>query len=82
MGKFGHVHSPRPFGAAKLCRLAFIATELVFIAITLAALSDLLFDTRFGFGWRAFFVGFIVSAWGAVAIPLCGQCCGWEKEQP
>jgi len=68
------VRTVRPF------KLAFIGAELFFILITLAALADILLDENWGLGWTVFFVGFIASAWGAVAYPVCGGCCGWDRD--
>ncbi|WP_404480790.1 hypothetical protein [Novosphingobium sp. BL-52-GroH] len=74
MGKGHPVHAVKPF------KFAFIGVELLFILVTLAALADVLLAENWGLGWTTFFVGFIASAWGAAAYPVCGGCCGWDRE--
>lgn len=69
------VHAVRPF------KIAYIGVEALFILITLAALADAALGRNWGLGWTVFFVGFIASAWGAVAYPVCGGCCGWDRER-
>ncbi|MEE4450067.1 hypothetical protein [Novosphingobium resinovorum] len=70
-----------PFRPLKPFKLVFIAVELFFIGITLAALADALSSRNWGLGWSVFFIGFIASAWGAMAYPVCGGCCGWDRER-
>lgn len=70
-----------PVHAVKAFRFAFIGMELVFILITLAALADAILARNWGLGWSVFFVGFIASAWGLVAYPVCGGCCGWDRAE-
>lgn len=60
-------------------KFAFICVEMFFILVTLAALADVLLAENWGLGWTAFFLGFIASAWGAVAYPVCGGCC-WDRK--
>ncbi|HUD30650.1 MAG TPA: hypothetical protein VMQ93_17415 [Novosphingobium sp.] len=69
-----------PLRTVKPFKLAFIGMEAFFILITLAALADVLLGENWGLGWTVFFLGFIASAWGAVAYPVCGGCCGWDKD--
>ncbi len=67
-------HAVKPF------KVAFIGVELFFILITLAALADAALGLDQGLGWSVFFIGFIASAWGAVAYPVCSECCGWDRK--
>lgn len=73
MDKGAPIHAVKPF------KIVFIAVELFFILITLAALADVTLGRNWGLGWSVFFLGFIASAWGAVAYPVCGGCCGWDS---
>jgi hypothetical protein len=73
----GKDHSVR---AMKPVKFAFIGVELFFVLITLAALIDVLVAENWGLGWVTFLIGFVASAWGAVAYPVCGGCCGWDRE--
>lgn len=66
--------------AAGAFKFAFLAVEAFFILVTLAALADVLLGENWGLGWTVFFLGFIASAWGAVAYPVCGGCCGWDRD--
>jgi hypothetical protein len=68
------VHAVKPF------KLVYIGMETLFIAITVIALIDALFAHHWGLGWSVFFVGFIASAWGAAAYPVCGGCYGWDRK--
>ncbi|WP_159978390.1 MULTISPECIES: hypothetical protein [unclassified Novosphingobium] len=68
-----------PVHAVKPLKFVFIAVELFFILITLAALADALLAENWGLGWSTFFIGFIASAWGAVAYPVFGSCWGWDR---
>ncbi|EJL32154.1 hypothetical protein [Novosphingobium sp. AP12] len=74
MGNGLSARAMRPF------KFAYIGVEAFFILITLAALADVLLAENWGLGWTAFFLGFIASAWGAVAYPVCGGCCGWDTD--
>jgi hypothetical protein len=69
-----------PVDAIKPFKLAFLGVELFFILMTLAALVDVLVPENWGLGWATFFLGFIASAWGAVAYPMCGGCFGWDRK--
>lgn len=75
MDKGISVHALKPF------KIVFIGVELFFILITLAALADVVLAENWGLGWSVFFLGFIASAWGAVAYPVCGGCCGWGGDK-
>ncbi|MFC0204846.1 hypothetical protein [Novosphingobium soli] len=74
MAKGIPAHAVRPF------KVAFVGVESLFVLVTLAALAEILLAENWGLGWTAFFLGFIASAWGAVAYPVCGSCCGWDGD--
>ncbi|MYL98202.1 hypothetical protein GR702_10525 [Novosphingobium sp. FGD1] len=67
--------------AARPFKFAFIGVEALFVLVTLVALADILVAENYGLGWTTFFLGFIASAWGAVAYPVCGGCCGWDRRE-
>ncbi|MCJ2178005.1 hypothetical protein [Novosphingobium album (ex Hu et al. 2023)] len=63
----------------KPLKLVFIGVEMFFVLLTMAAFANQVFNAGWGLGWSTFFVSFIISVWGAVAYPLCGQCFRWTK---
>ena len=71
--------SPRFSG--KLYRRVYLGVVGMIVGLTLTALVDQLPGVNWGLSWSVFFIGFVVSAFGIAAYPLCSGCCDWERDR-
>jgi len=66
--------------SGKLYRRVYLGVLGVIVGLTLMALVDQMPGVNWGLGWSTFFIGFVISAFGIAAFPLCSGCCQWEQE--
>lgn len=66
--------------SGKLYRRIYLVVLGAVIGLTLMALIDQMPGVNWGLGWSTFFIGFVISAFGLAAYPLCSGCCDWEKD--
>lgn len=65
----------------KLYRRVYLGVLAAIVGLTLMALVDQFPGVNWGLGWSTFFIGFVVSAFGLAAYPLCSGCCDWERDR-